>query len=227
MNWTHGLYALGALVGVVGAYKYFFGGSASAAAVDTSAGAGHAPPTWGAADYRALNASAGRLRMNPADLLLVEYSESRLNPAASYPGGIAVGINQLTSASNGLTGLSEDERANVVNLSVGQQIPIVERYFRNLPWTQADRGYPSAGVVYAMNFLPARAMERGASPDTVLGTVDEFPQDKGLSDGSGNYTVRSLENELKTLAGQPTYLGALQALRDAVGDQSISPRFAT
>jgi hypothetical protein len=226
VSWLRYLaYAAAAITPIV-LYRLASGSSSASGPMLSTAG-GKPPPWWSAADYRALYASAGRLGMSAADLLLVEASESGLNPAASYPGGFAVGLNQLTSASNALTGLTEAEREAVTSMSVAQQIPIVERYFRNLQWTREGRGYPTAGVVYAQNFLPGRAIARGAAPDTVLGTVEEFPPDAGLADASGNYTVRSLEAHLRRVAGGATYKGALQAMRDATGDGSLSPRFAT
>lgn len=222
--WRYIAYGVAALTPIV---AWRLASARPSNALDTAAGKGKAPPWWTPADYRAHYASAGRIRMNAADLLLVEASESGLDPRASYPGELAVGLNQLTAASNALTGLSEAERRAIPTMPVAAQIPIVERYFRNLQWTKAGKGYPTVGVAYAQNFLPGRAMARGAAPDTVLGTLEEFPLNAGLADAAGNFTVRSLETHLKKVAAQGRYLGALQALRDATGDRNLSPRFAT
>ena len=221
------------VVGLVAveAFGHSSGGS-SGPAIDTSAGAGHAPRWWTADDYRELASLGDDIASSGPDLLLIMDSESGLNPSARFPKidaaghSLAVGISQLTSASDPLTGLSEDQRDALSSESVAAQLPIVRRYFTRLQWTKLGRPYPTAGVVYAMNFLPTRALERGVAPDTVLGTVDEFPLDSHLADGSGNYTVRSLENYLRHVASGATYLGALQAMRDATGDPSLSPRFA-
>lgn len=223
-DWLRYLGYGAAVVAPVLLYRYV---SASAASPSFSTAGGKPPPWWSPSDYRNFYASAKRIPMSPADLLLVEASESGLNPAAAYPGGIAVGLNQLTSASNGVTGLSEEERRQIPKMSVAQQIPIVERYFNGLQWTREGRGYPTVGVVYAQNFLPGRALERGAAPDTVLGTRAEFPLDAGLADAAGNFTVRSLEAHLRRVADGATYRGALAAMRDATGDGGLSPRFAT
>jgi hypothetical protein len=201
--------------------------------LDTSQGIGHAPAEWTPLDYLETWKLGEDIRSSGPDLLLIMDSESGLHPGARFPKtdaaghALAVGISQLTSASDALTGLSESERDALSQKSVAEQLPIVRRYFEREKWTALGRPYPTAGVLYAMNFLPARALARGVAPDTILGTVEEFPLDSHLADSNGNYTVRSLEHYLA--AGpmkSPRYLGALQAMRDAVGDQSLSPRLA-
>jgi hypothetical protein len=210
-----------------------FGGSSAASTIDTMAGQGHAPRWWTADDYRELASLGGDIQSSGPDLLLIMDSESGLNPAARFPKvdaaghSLAVGISQLTKASDPLTGLSDDQRDALSSESVAAQLPIVRRYFERLAWTKLGRPYPTAGVLYAMNFLPSRALARGVAPETVLGTVDEFPLDSHLADAAGNYTVASLDDYLRThVATGATYLGALQAMRDATGDQTLSPRLA-
>jgi hypothetical protein len=198
--------------------------------LDTAAGAGHAPPGWTPVDYLDAWKLGNDIGSSGPDLLLIMESESNLNPGARFPKvdaaghSIATGLTQLTAASDPLTGLSEAQRDSFSSLPVASQLPIIRRYMENTQWGKEHRPYPSAGALYALNFLPARALERGIAPQTVLGTVEEFPLDKGLADSAGHYTVASLNAELATIAQRPRYLAALQAMRDAVGDQALSPR---
>lgn len=198
--------------------------------LDTSAGKGHAPSQWTPLDYLDTHKLGADILSSGPDLLLVMEAESELDPAARFPRvdeaghSLAVGISQLTAASDAATGLSEAGRDALSSKTVAEQLPYVRRYFQAMAWTRARRPYPNAGALYAMNFLPARAFSRGIAPKTVLGTVEEFPLDEGLADAAGNYTVGSLNAVLRKVAARPRYLGALQAMRDAVGDQSLSPR---
>lgn len=216
----------------VGLVALVHGRTTPAVVLDTSAGAGHAPKQWTPIDYLDTFKIGSDIGSWGPDLLLIMKNESDLNPAARYPAldeaghSLAVGISQLTAASDAATGLSEAKRDALSSKSVAEQLPYVRRSFEALSWTKAHRPYPNAGALYAMNFLPARAYARGIAPQTVLGTVDEFPLDKGLADSNGNYTVASLNAVLRKAAKSPRYLGALQVMRDAVGDQTLSPRLA-
>lgn len=214
----------------IGLVAIAHGRTTPAVVLDTSAGAGHAPKQWTPVDYLDLYKLGQDVGATGPDLLLVMENESDLNPAARFPAldeaghSLAVGVSQLTAASDAATGLSEAGRDALSSKSVAEQLPYVRDYFEAMAWTKAHRPYPNAGAVYAMNFLPSRAYARGVAPQTVLGTVDEFPLDKGLADSNGNYTVASLNAVLRKVAKRPRYLGALQAMRDAVGDQTLSPR---
>jgi|SRR5579859_429383 len=200
---------------------------ASGPALDTSGG--KAPPWWTPADYKALAATSARLGINPANLLAIMRSESGLNPSAMYPGGIARGLTQITEAGRASAGLSESDFEDFQNWSIQEQLPRIEKYMR-----EEFAGSPpqTAGGLYAYNFLPAYAREKGTAPDTVLASVEDFPADSALDyDDDGQYEVRDLSNRLARYGarkddGSPVdtlYLGALQGLRDATGDQSISP----
>jgi hypothetical protein len=183
---------------------------------------------WTAGDYRALHAISDRLGIPSPNLLALMRSESGLDPAAEYPGGLAKGISQLTDAGRAAAGLSADDFADYQDWPVSAQLPVVERQLRT---TLAGKRPDTAGALYAYNFLPSRARARGTAPDTVLGTVEEFEADAGLADAAGNYTPRALSNHLRALGsrrkdGSPTdprFLAALQALRDAVGEPGLSP----
>jgi hypothetical protein len=188
---------------------------------------------WMPDDYRALEVMASRLKMNPADLLLVFYSESGGHPWAAnknlsgYP--VAVGLNQLTQASNPATGLSEDQRVNLIHATVAQQLPIIEKFFDALQWTKAGKPYPSASAIYAMNFAPARAFARGVNADVVLYDAHDgnFYSANSAFDfqHKGNITVGDLGHHLVGVASRSDYQHALQSLNAATG-KAYSPTIA-
>lgn len=224
MDWWG--YAIGGL-GTLAVFAWLRRRGLAASALDTSRGQGHAPIWWTPDDYRAHAAASARLGINPADWGAVYRSESGFNPAAAFPKldseghPLAVGIGQLTSAANGAAGITEATRAGIPSMPVSAQIPIFERAMRT---SLGGMKPPSAGALYAFNFLPARVKARGMGPDVVLGTTDEFPLDVGLdSNGDGNYTISDLSARLSRYKTDALYLGWLQGLRDATGDQSISP----
>ena len=215
------------VIGVVGWAKLASGASnqqGTGPSLDTSLAAGHAPPSWWTTqDYKDHYAASQRLGLNPANWGAIYRSESSFNPGAAFPQKdkdgvpLAVGIGQLTRAA----GVSGDYMLSILKMPVSEQIPVFEKYMGQvLKGARPD----TAGGLYAYNFLPARAQSRGTAPDSELGTVAEFPLDKPLdTDGNGIYTVRDLSTHLSIYATDPLYLAWLQALRNAVGDQSISP----
>jgi hypothetical protein len=209
----------------VAARRIFTGsGSSGGGGLDTSLAGSHPPPPWWTTqDYIDHYNASRRQGLNPANWGAVYRSESAFNPAAAFPQKdshgvpLAVGIGQLTAAA----GVSEDQRIAMLSMPVSGQLPIFEKYMSMvLKGAHPD----TAGGIYAYNFLPGRAQARGTAPNVVLGTVAEFPLDKPLdTNGDGQYTVSDLSQHLSIYATDPLYLAWLQALRDAVGDQSISP----
>lgn len=189
------------------------------------------PPEWTVADWQTLVAMSQRLGINPADLALVLTSESGLHPWAQNPRvsatPVATGISQFTAASNGSTGLTEAQRIALVKQPVSVQLPLVERFYLNNPWTQQHKGYPNAGVVYAANYVPGRLVSRGSAPGTVLVSESDGPmysQNKGLDfNGDGHITIQDLIEHLRKLSTGQTYLGALRMLREVTGNPSLSP----
>ncbi len=204
-----------------------FGGPSSGHYLDTSGGT--PPPKWSLGDYRALQTVADRLGVPSPNLLAVLRSESNLDPAAMYPGGIARGLNQITEAGRPAAGLSESQFEEFQTWSVGEQLPFVER---SMSVALSGAKPQTAGGLYAYNFLPARARLRGTAPTTVLADVAEWPVDSGLdTNHDGEYEVSDLSAHLSQFGARkkdgspvdPRYLGALQALRDATGNQALSP----
>lgn len=191
-------------------------------------------PDWTEEDFRDLARIAKSYQANPADVLLVMTSESGLKPYAAnrnsegYP--VAVGLLQFTSAANGPSGIgvSEGERIEILDRTVAEQMPLVDRFFEINPWTRTGRPYDSAGTVYGSVFGPSRLVSRGTSPDTVLYTEEDDPAAYKGNPGfdlekKGYITVGDLIRHLRVVAGRPEYLAGLQRLRDATGQTDMTP----
>lgn len=121
---------------------------------------------WTRAQYEALARVADRIGAEPADLLAVLYSESRLNPAADN--GVAKGLNQITW--DGAQGwLSKDQWLRIPTLSVDAQLPLVERSFlgSRAVARMGEDAFANAAQLYQANFAPA-TIPKGSTDDTVL-----------------------------------------------------------
>lgn len=188
-------------------------------------------PYWTDEDFVKLYNNSKKVKQNPADSLLIIWSESGGNPKAvnrrsdGYP--IAVGLNQLTSAANSLVGITEDERIDLVNQPVSRQLDLVDKFFSGLQWTKQGKSYDNAGVIYEANFAPGRMNSRGTDLDTVLYDTSDgvfYTQNKQLDkDNKGKITVQDLVNYLRTVSDKPSYNAALQRMRSATGENSLSP----
>ena len=196
-------------------------------------------PEWTDADFAALHAVARRLRMSPADLLLVLASESGLHPWAAYrvdedgdptkdPSGYpyAAGLNQVTKAANAALGLTEEQRTTIPTWSVARQLPLVERLFNAIAWTRAGKPYAHAGVVYAANFAPAR-MSEDLGKVLYRKGVDgaAYSRNSGFDRaGKGYITVGDLVEHLRGVANGMTYKAALYRMARATRDGTLAPR---
>lgn len=188
---------------------------------------------WTDDDFRAFAAMAQRLRMSPADLLVVLYGESGLQPWARNPRDIhlppiALGLNQITRSGSS-SWLPEAEWRNLTNLSVAQQLPYVERYFRALAWVRAGNAFNSANQIYLANFAPA-FLSRGTDPNMVLysreKSGDAYEKNKILDFGNkGFITFGDLGKYAQSNVHQPVFLAGLARLRNAIGDPTLSPVF--
>jgi hypothetical protein len=108
---------------------------------------------WTDDEVRALRDMAGRLGVDPRDLVKLMCHESGCNPAAHNPGG-AVGLIQFEP--NTLRSMSwHNGQDAFAKLTVGQQLPYVERYFGWFAATIAEAG-GGLGTLYTATFLPAR-----------------------------------------------------------------------
>jgi len=192
-------------------------------------------PWWTDDDFRAFVAMSQRLRMNPADLLIVLYSESGLRPDARNPRSrslppIAIGLNQIVHSTARSMGMSDAQWNNLLNLSVAYQLPIVERYFNGLQWVRAGNTFHSAAQVYLANFAPAK-LSLGTDPDIVLYTRGKDGQsyelNKGLDHGNkGFITLRDMGITVQNNARAATFLAALDRLRQVTGDPNLTPKFS-
>jgi hypothetical protein len=187
---------------------------------------------WTDQDFVDFANMSARLRMNPADLLIVLYSESGLEPWAQnkIDGPFtAVGLNQITKS--GASGwLSEPERQNLVNLSVGQQLPYVERYFRHIPWVAAGNTFHSAAQVYLAEFAPG-LLGRGSDPNMVLYSLvhdkHAYEDNKTFDqDHKGYITLGDLGKWVSHLGNKSVFLAALYRLRQVTGNPNLSPVFS-
>jgi len=115
---------------------------------------------WTDDDLRAFLRMSERLRMNPADLMLVMASEAGLRPDAmnfsGQPSPVAVGLNQIHKSTAPGLGLSPEYFANQFpRLPVADQLPIVERFYRSVEGFRGARPYPDATSIYLATAAPA------------------------------------------------------------------------
>lgn len=191
----------------------------------SSASVGSYTEAWTDEDFRTLAAIARKNSIeDPAFLLLVMASESGLKPSAANPltnaagNPAAVGLIQFTSVANDAIGITEAQRADMVNWSVAQQLPLVDKYFSVLPWTRAGRSYDNAAQVYEGVFAGGLMLSKGTSPETILYTKDvdgsAYDANAGFDTaGKGTITVGDLAAHLESVARGPIYQEALSRLR--------------
>lgn len=185
---------------------------------------------WTIDDMRRFVEMAERLKMSPADLLIVLYAESGLHPGASNPGpppNIAVGLNQIVASTAKAMGMTEAERLSMLHMSVSEQLPYVERYFKHIPWVAAGHAFESAAQIYVANFAPA-FLSRGSDPSTVLYARGTSGRAYDLNSGfdvekKGTITVGDLARALARRSREGIFLSALQMLRDVTGQPTLSP----
>ena len=144
------------------------------------------------ADWKAM---AARLGANPLAIAAVAHAETGMQPAAFDPrsnaGGL-IGFMPFILRGLGWTGTPEEFR----QLSAREQIPYVERYYR--PY--ARYGLANPGIVYAFNFLPARAQRVVSQGDAgVLTRAGESYYDVNRildRNGDGAITIGDLRQHL-------------------------------
>lgn len=176
-----------------------------------------APTKWTAPDYRALAKAAKDIGTQPAYLLLVLYSESRLNTWAAAPGNHAVGLNQIVPVAGKALGMTEAERIAILNKSVQEQLPIVVRSFRLMPGK-----FPTPQALYQYNAAPA-TMSKGSADSVVVYPAGSagFKGNAGLDyDKDGVLTVGDLRMHLEALSKQPAFQSHLAAMTAATGASS-------
>jgi len=178
---------------------------------------------WAPSDYRELAQVAESIRANAGDLLLVLFSESRLNPAATN--GSARGLNQLTPIALPCAGATTAEHASMTEMSVAQQLPFVRRYFQCNSWWKAGGGYETAARLYTANAAPQ--FVGAASMDAVIydsngATPKNYWANTGLdSEKKGYVTIRDLARTLVHNEKDPAFRAHLAALADATGAEQF------
>lgn len=107
-------------------------------------------------DYKALGSGAVTRGIRPADLALVLYAESGLNPAAvnTQNGSVvARGANQITLTGAAAIGLDQAEWSTINTLSLESQLgKYIFRFFDKIA---RSGSYDSAVTLYQTNFAPA------------------------------------------------------------------------
>lgn len=187
------------------------------------------PIEWSIEDFQSLAAMSHRLGMNPADLLVVLWSESGGHPWAQWPKApaypYAAGLNELTPVAATAAGITEDQRADIVHWTVAEQLPVIEHYFSHSGWKYS---YPNAGGVYAINAAGGRVVAKGSmDPDVVLYTTadgDAYTHNAAFdTEKKGYITIQDLIEHLRGVSKSSSFQCALQALRYSTGDGSLTP----
>jgi hypothetical protein len=192
-------------------------------------------PAWTDEDFVAFEAMAKKNRMDPFDLLTVITSESHdlepsaRNPRNRYEWPIAVGLNQLTRAAAAGAGLIPGEKVpgdqsnfpdwkkfadEVVKMTVGKQIPIIDAYYQASPWTRAGNEWKTATKIYAYNAAAGTAM-RDIDDRSIIATPGsaEYPGLAGLgTDSRGNVTGRTIRGAIEFHWDTPLYQAAFLRL---------------
>jgi len=177
---------------------------------------------WTDQDLLDFQAMANRLSLRPADLLLVLYSESALKPSSAarnkdgYP--IAVGLNQITAILNSSLGLTEDDRIALLDKTVSEQLPYVEKCLRMFNKYKL----PDAGALYTLNFAPAR-LARGTDGNVVLydskADPSAYQSNKNADIGKkGFINIEDMRIALRRNLHHTDFLKALARYKAVTGD---------
>ena len=172
---------------------------------------------WRDSEYHAFVAMARRLGVRPLDLLVVLAAESGLKPwAIARVNGepYALGLNQITPPAARAIKLSEEQWAEIPELSVLEQLPIVERSlaasFRFGVTAPRD-----AGEIYQANFAPA-TLKKGTHDSLVLyaspsgGYKGNQPLDE---ENKGSITVGDMRRRLRKVSGYTPFRDHLSRMR--------------
>ncbi len=167
---------------------------------------------WTREDYLATVDAAKQINARAADLLLVEWSESRLEPWAQYPGGVAVGLIQITAPAAKAMGISEPERLAIPTLTPAQQAPYIVRYFKS---AAGARVFGDAGGLYQAIAAPG-TLSKGSANSVICYAAGSkaYAANPGLdANGDGEITVGDLRAHLATLATNAGFTHAIAELR--------------
>lgn len=184
---------------------------------------------WSDSDFSYLVITSAKIGCRPSDLLLVMCSESELNPASvnTCPPNCppnkpkpeqkyinAVGLNQLTREAAVAckfilpTDSFQQWCADVVKMSIAQQLDMAAVFFRNNAWAKAGKGYESALRIYLANAAPSLIFTELKDGDKPIYTGDV------ASMNSARSTIGQLQSGLTFWRTQDLYLAALTRLND-------------
>jgi hypothetical protein len=174
-----------------------------------------------------LRDAASKMPANPADVLLVLYGESGLNPAS--PGHVSAyeGLNQINQPYLKTRGI---DPADYLTWPASRQMrEVVGPFLVNQVHTLLKKAVRSAGVLEACNLYPANVARHGDAPEAIIidsqspdaGERQAFQANKALDrNGDGKITISDLDEwltgrskdkafqaELARLGGSPTPIG--------------------
>ena len=172
---------------------------------------------WTQDEVRAFRAMAGRLGLDPRNLLGPIANESGCNPAAHNPGG-AVGLIQFEPATLRDEGWTQGTDA-FAKLSVLEQIPYVERYFAARK-AALDAAGGGMGAIYTAMFLPAFIAKAGDMTYQLcadVGTLSwAYAANRSFdTQRKGFVTVGDLVNAAEKALERPGPAAVLTAIQDA------------
>lgn len=107
---------------------------------------------WTETDYQALRDACTLLKCKPEHMLLLMYLETggSLNPFAAFCNSngepTAVGLIQFTESTNGILGLTNEQRRALLYLTPAEQMPFVVRYFQHWMAKKPPASYPPDAV---------------------------------------------------------------------------------
>lgn len=136
-------------------------------------------------------------------------SESGLDPSACNALGY-VGLNQVSSGYLVKHGI---DPSDYVTWSASQQLQQVVLPFIDAQIHYLGKPITSPGVLYGLNFLPARVKERGTSPSSVLTSFPEDYYTKNTvldTNGDGAITIGDLDARLYKLSQSAGYRTVLK-----------------
>jgi hypothetical protein len=169
-----------------------------------------------------LRAVAASLQANPADVMLVLYGESGLDPASHRAGSDYYGINQMNGGYLRRAGI---DPADYLTWPASRQLDaVVAPFLKGLVASQLKKPVRSAGVLEALNLYPAAVGKHGDAPDAIVidGNSNDaaeraaYRANQALDqDHSGAITISDLDTWLLTRSKDKPYQQALAQLGGA------------
>ena len=163
-----------------------------------------------------------RLNLNPADMLLIMYLESGLDPNAVSKTSGATGLNQFMPRT--LKKYFDGSMEDFKNLSGEDQLDYIEKFFAE---SVKGKNITSSAQLYIANFLPSRLNLQGVKDKDRKAPLCEkgdrfYNSNTGLdSNQDGVITYGDIEDLMASLAQRPGYLAALKKLQESAGKEYV------